>query len=126
MIIRRRVVDIFLASLLTLYLLRFKTDYVHCLLSAMSREVRVQPFASITGVTAARRLAGVLASGGEDRRICVWDLSRSDGAGEGANKPLIFMHSGHRGGVRAPRGPCMPPMDWLTDGLWSMSFTALK
>ena len=67
------------------------------------------PFVScITSVTAALIPAGVLASGGEDRRICVWDLSRSHGAGEGANKPLIFMHSGHRGGVRALGGPRMP------------------
>ena len=64
-------------------------------------------------VSLALRHAGVLASGGEDRRICVWDLSRTEGAGDGANKPLIFMHSGHRGGVRALDGPCMPWKDWL-------------
>lgn len=63
----------------------------------------------------------MLASGGEDRRICVWDLSRTDDAGEGANKPLIFMHSGHRGGVRALGGPCMPWKDWLRDDQWSMN-----
>ena len=87
----------------------------------------VPPFGGcITGINAALLAAGVLASGGEDRRICVWDLSRSDGAGEGANKPLIFMHSGHRGGVCALGGPCMPPKDSLTVDEWLMSLSALK
>ena len=58
--------------------------------------------------TVALRLAGVLASGGEDRRICIWDLSRAEGAGDGGAKrtsPLMFMHLGHRGGVRALGAP---------------------
>ncbi|KAK9838348.1 hypothetical protein WJX81_006464 [Elliptochloris bilobata] len=47
---------------------------------------------------------GVLASGGEDRRICIWDLNRGAGGGTGdgdAKRPpqLMFLHSGHRGGV---------------------------
>ncbi len=45
--------------------------------------------------------AGVLASGGDDRRICIWDLNRTGGGEAASQRPpqLMFLHSGHRGGV---------------------------
>ena len=58
-------------------------------------------------------LAGVLASGGEDRRVCVWDLEKTATAGAapepglekraGRSIPqLVFSHAGHRASVSQP------------------------
>lgn len=57
--------------------------------------------------------AGVLASGGEDRRVCVWDLEKTAAPGAapepglekraGRSIPqLVFSHAGHRASVSAP------------------------
>ena len=54
--------------------------------------------------------AGVLASGGEDRRVCVWDLEKTAAPGAapepglekraGRSIPqLVFSHAGHRASV---------------------------
>ena len=57
--------------------------------------------------------AGVLASGGEDRRVCVWDLEKTATPGA-ASEPglekragrsipqLVFSHAGHRASVSQP------------------------
>lgn len=56
--------------------------------------------------------AGVLASGGEDRRVCVWDLEKTAAPGAapepglekraGRSIPqLVFSHAGHRASVSA-------------------------
>lgn len=36
--------------------------------------------------------AGVLASGGEDEKVCIWDLNR---VGLGTSEELVFVHGGH-------------------------------
>lgn len=36
--------------------------------------------------------AGVLASGGEDEKVCIWDLNR---VGSGPSEELVFVHGGH-------------------------------
>ncbi len=56
-------------------------------------------------------MAGVLASGGEDKRVCIWDLEKT-AAPSAAPEPglekrlgraipqLVFSHAGHRASVR--------------------------
>ena len=56
-------------------------------------------------------LAGVLASGGEDKRVCIWDLEKTAAPGAApepglekrpgrAIPQLVFSHAGHRASVR--------------------------
>lgn len=62
--------------------------------------------------------AGVLASGGEDRRVCVWDLEKTAAPGAapepglekraGRSIPqLVFSHAGHRASVSAHMVMCL-------------------
>ena len=67
--------------------------------------------------------AGVLASGGEDRRVCVWDLEKTAAPGAapepglekraGRSIPqLVFSHAGHRASVSAHKS-CTQDSDLL-------------